>query len=82
MINMYWCFKMYLLFILIFDFPNIATPVETGRIQDSELVEASGLVASHRFPGIYYSIQDSLNPDKVYAMKYNGEAIGNKKNYF
>jgi len=54
----------------------IATPVETGRIQDSELVEASGLVASHRFPGIYYSIQDSLNPDKVYAMKYNGEAIG------
>ena len=67
---------MYLLFILIFD---IAAPVETGRIQDSELVEASGLVASHRFPGIYYSIQDSLNPDKVYAVNYNGEAMGINK---
>ena len=70
------CVKMYLLFILIFD---IAAPVETGRIQDSELVEASGLVASHRFPGIYYSIQDSLNPDKVYAVNYNGEAMGINK---
>ena len=73
---------MYLLFILIFDFPNIAAPVETGRIQDSELVEASGLVASHRFPGIYYSIQDSLNPDKVYAVNYNGEAMGINKLFF
>ena len=70
----------HLFIILIFDIPNIlATPVETGRIQDSELVEASGLVASHRFPGIYYSIQDSLNPNNVYALKYNGEEIGMNK---
>ena len=54
----------------------INDPVETGRIQEQELVEASGMVASHRHPGIYYSIQDSQNPDNVYAMKYNGEAIG------
>ena len=33
-------------------------------------------MASHRFPGIYYSIQDSQSPDNVYAMNYNGEAIG------
>jgi hypothetical protein len=54
----------------------INDPVETGRIQEAELVEASGLVASHRHPGVYYSIQDSQNPDNVYAMKYNGETIG------
>ena len=55
---------------------SIAQPVETGRIEDSELNEASGLVASHKHPGVYYAIQDSLNPDKVYSMLYNGQAIG------
>ena len=54
----------------------ISDPIDMGHIQDSEVVEASGLVASHRYPGTYYSIQDSQNPNKVYAMKYNGEAIG------
>ena len=54
----------------------IADPIEIGHIEESELIEASGLVASHRYPGTYYSIQDSQNPNKVYAMKYNGEAIG------
>ena len=55
---------------------SIADPVETGRIQESEIVEASGLVASHRYPGVYYSIQDSGTPAKVYSVLYNGEAIG------
>jgi len=55
---------------------SIADPVETGRIQESELVEASGLVASHRYPGVYYSIQDSGQPANVYSVLYNGEAIG------
>ena len=56
-------------------------PMETGRIQDPELVEASGLVASHKYPGVYYSIQDSLNPSNVYAIRYDGQALG-KKLYF
>ena len=50
--------------------------VEAGHIQEDELYEASGLVASHRNPGIYYSIQDSQTEDMVYAMRENGEAIG------
>ena len=53
-------------------------PIETGRIQDPELVEASGLVASHKYPGVYYSIQDSLNPSNVYAIRYDGHALGKK----
>jgi len=55
---------------------TLNNPVETGRIQDPELVEASGLVASHRYPGVYYSIQDSLNPSNVYAIRYDGQSLG------
>ena len=54
-------------------------PVETGRIQEPELVEASGMVASRKHPGVYYSVQDSQNPDYVYAFRENGESIGNLK---
>ena len=57
----------------------IANPIEIGRIQEPELVEASGMVASRHHPGIYYSIQDSQNPDNVYALKYNGDTLGNAK---
>ena len=55
---------------------KLNNPVETGRIQEPELAEASGLVASRKHPGVYYSIQDSLNPDNVYVFKENGESIG------
>ena len=57
----------------------ITNPIEIGRIQEPELVEASGMVASRHHPGIYYSIQDSQNPDNVYALKYNGDTLGNAK---
>merc|ERR1719270_1473040 len=50
--------------------------VETGRIKDSELKETSGLVASHKNYGVFYAIQDSLNPDPVYAINQEG---GEKK---
>ena len=54
----------------------VTNPIEIGRIQEPELVEASGIVASRHHPGIYYSIQDSQNPDNVYALKYNGDTVG------
>ena len=55
----------------------VAPPVETGKIKDPEIVEASGMVASVHNPGVYYVIQDSQNPNKVYSFLYDGEAIGN-----
>ena len=55
----------------------VALPVETGQIGDPEIVEASGMVASVHNPGVYYVIQDSQNPNKVYSFLYDGEAIGN-----
>ena len=51
--------------------------VETGRIKDPELKETSGLVASHKNYGVFYAIQDSLNPDPVYAINQEGDLLGN-----
>ena len=50
--------------------------VETGRIKDPELKETSGLVASHKNYGVFYAIQDSLNPDPVYAINQEGDLLG------
>ena len=50
--------------------------VEVGREKDHELKETSGLVASHKNPGVFYAIQDSLNPDPVYAINKEGDLLG------
>ena len=55
----------------------VANPIAIGYIKEPELVEASGLVASRHYHGIYYSIQDSKNPDNVYALNYAGYTVGN-----
>ena len=55
---------------------NFKEPITTGNIQDPELVEASGMVASRNYPGVYYSIQDSQNPNNVYYFFENGETLG------
>merc|ERR1712136_471509 len=51
-------------------------PIIVGNIQDPDLVETSGLVASHQYPGVYYSIQDSLNPSNVYVTNEDGTSLG------
>ena len=50
--------------------------IETGKIQEDALKETSGLVASHKHPGVFYAIQDSQNPDPVYALNQEGELLG------
>ena len=50
--------------------------VETGRIKSDELKETSGLVASHKNYGVFYAIQDSQNPDPVYAINQEGDLLG------
>ena len=50
--------------------------VEAGREKDEELIETSGLVASHKHPGVFYAIQDSRNPDPVYAINKEGDLLG------
>ena len=58
---------------------SVNYPVKTGHIQERELVEASGIVASRRHPGVYYSIQDSFQPSNVYAFRYDGKRLGKNK---
>lgn len=55
---------------------SLRDPIYLGRIQDPELVEASGSVASHKNPGVYYSIQGSPNPSNVYVIRYDGLSLG------
>ena len=58
---------------------NVLPPVieSEDEDEDPEIVEASGMVASIHNPGVYYVIQDSQNPNKVYSFLYDGESIGN-----
>ena len=51
-----------------------------GRVTNKKLNELSGLVESHRFPGIFYSIEDSGNQNVVYVFNKNGTLRGNKYN--
>ena len=48
-----------------------------GRVQDFQ--ELSGLVASHRHPGVFYSIEDSQNNSTVYVIHKNGTLLGKDK---
>ena len=45
-----------------------------GKIRNYK--ELSGLVASHRNPGIFYSVEDSQNDELVYAFYENGTLLG------
>ena len=54
----------------------VANPIAIGYIKEPELVEASGMVASRHYHGVYYAIQDSKNPDNVYALNYAGYTVG------
>ena len=47
-----------------------------GRVQNNELNELSGLVESHRFPDIFYSIEDSGNDPVVFVINKNGTLRG------
>ena len=51
-----------------------------GRVTNKKLNELSGLVESHRFPGIFYSIEDSGNKNIVYVLNKNGTLRGKIKN--
>ena len=47
-----------------------------GNVTNDELKELSGLAESHRFPDVFYSIQDSGNNPSVYVINSNGSLRG------
>ena len=46
-----------------------------GKYTHPEIRESSGIVASQRFEGVYWTLNDSGNPATLYATKLNGELI-------
>jgi hypothetical protein len=46
-----------------------------GRLDDPAIVEASGIVASRRHPGIFWVHNDSGNPPVLFAVQANGSLV-------
>jgi hypothetical protein len=46
------------------------------EVQDRAIKEASAIVASHRFPGIYWTLNDSGNSPMIYAIDEQGKSRG------
>ena len=51
-------------------------PEGAFRVQDRALAEMSGLVASHRQPGVLWSINDSGSFARLYRLGSEGQAMG------
>lgn len=55
---------------------SFAAPVEVGRVQDSALLEASGLQASRAHPGVLYTHNDSGDGARFFALDSSGRTLG------
>ncbi len=56
--------------------PSFAGPFEVARVETDELDEASGLVASRRHPGIFWTHNDSGDGPRVFAIDRQGRLRG------
>ncbi len=55
---------------------SLSKPVLVGRLTQPRLAESSGLVASRKYPGVYWSINDSGHPPMLFAVDAKGKGIG------
>lgn len=55
---------------------SLGVPVETGRLQNAAIGEASGLAVSHRQPERLWTMNDGGSPPVLYAMAYDGTEHG------
>src|SRR5215213_3894622 len=51
-------------------------PVNIASLKDKSVSESSGLVASRRTPGVYWTHNDSGDGPFIYAFNSRGEASG------
>ena len=56
-------------------FVALSKPVLVGRLTQPGLTESSGLVASRKYPGVYWSMNDSGNPPMLYAVNSVGRGL-------
>jgi hypothetical protein len=58
---------------------RIRLPLEarrTGTFRHPRLLESSGVVASHRYPGVLWTLNDSDNPPEIFATDSAGRDLG------
>ncbi len=56
--------------------PRPVEAVQTGKFQDPDLRESSGIVPSSTMPGVLYTFNDSGNPPEIFATDSTGRAMG------
>jgi phage tail tape-measure protein len=49
---------------------------QVGTIQDPAIVESSGLVASRRYPGVFWTHNDSGSAAVIFAINQRGQTLG------
>ena len=50
-------------------------PIRIGRLTHEPIRETSGIVKSRRHPGIFWVLNDSQNPNTIFAVKSDGKLI-------
>ena len=54
----------------------MSKPVLVGKLTQPGLAESSGIVASRKYPGVYWSMNDSGHPPMLYAVNSTGKGLG------
>ena len=54
---------------------TLGKPVRVGRLKHPAIVESSGIVASRRHPGVYWTMNDSGSPPRIYAVDQAGKCL-------
>ena len=54
---------------------SLGRPVRVGRLAHPAIRESSGIVASRRYRGVYWTMNDSSNPPQLFAINAAGELL-------
>ena len=63
----------WMLLSLVVSYPSPLEPL--GRLDERVIPEASGIVKSRRYPGIYWVHNDSGNPPLIFAIRGDGRIV-------
>ncbi len=54
----------------------MSQPALVGKLTQPRLAESSGIVASRKYPGVYWSMNDSGHPPMLFAVDHTGKGLG------
>jgi len=56
--------------------PTTRPGIRLARIQSERIRESSGVVASRKYPGVFWTLNDSGNPPTIFAINDEGKVLG------